>query len=236
MSLITFENVGLRYSTGPEILTDVSFDLAPGSFHFLTGPSGAGKTSLMKLLYLGQKPTRGSIKIMDRDILGLSRGQVTRLRRQIGIVFQNFRLLNHLSAFDNVALPLRATGMDEHKIRKNVIELLEWVGLGDCLHALPVTLSGGEQQRVAIARAIINRPKILLADEPTGNVDRKIGMKLLYLFEELNRLGTTIVIATHDQEIIEQFDRPVLRMENGHVHQSLDGLRSSLSSMPENPL
>ncbi len=233
MSLISFENVGLRYSTGPEILTDLSFDLQAGSFHFLTGPSGAGKTTLMRLLYLGQKPTRGQIKIMGRDVLALSSRQMTQLRRQIGIVFQDFRLLNHLSAFDNVALPLRATGMNEAKIDKTVKELLDWVGLGQSMHALPKTLSGGEQQRIAIARAIINRPKLLLADEPTGNVDKTIGIKLLRLFDELNRLGTTVVIATHDQSILEKFDRPVLRLENGHVRQSVDlsGLKSSISSV-----
>lgn len=233
MSLISFENVGLRYSTGPEILSDVNFDLQAGSFHFLTGPSGAGKTTLMRLLYLGQKPTRGQVKIMGKDVLTLSRRQMTQLRRQIGIVFQDFRLLNHLSAFDNVALPLRATGMNEAKITSTVKELLDWVGLGQSMHALPKTLSGGEQQRIAIARAIINRPKLLLADEPTGNVDKTIGVKLLRLFEELNRLGTTIVIATHDQSILENFEKPVLRLTDGRVRQSVDlsGLKSSISSM-----
>ena len=235
MSLITFENVGLRYNTGPEILTDVNFRLAAGSFHFLTGASGAGKTSLMRLLYLGRKPTRGAVKVMDRDIMGLSRHQMTKLRRQIGIVFQDFRLLDHLSAFDNVALPLRATKMDEKHIRKNVTELLEWVGLGQSLHALPKTLSGGEQQRIAIARAIINRPKILLADEPTGNVDQAIGMKLLYLFEELNKLGTTVVIATHDRHLLETFNHPVLTLKDGHIYQDhgLKEIKKDITSLAE---
>ena len=229
--MIRFENVGLRYNTGPEILKDVSFDLTAGSFHFLVGASGAGKTSLMRLLYLGQRPTRGQIKIMDKDILSLTRHQMTQLRRQIGIVFQNFRLLNHLSAFDNIALPLRAAGMDEVKIKHNVLELLDWVGLGEQAHALPLTLSGGEQQRIAIARAIINRPKLLLADEPTGNVDRDIGFKLLLLFEELNKLGTTVIIATHDQSIIEQLNHPTLSLKNGRVRQSLDLPRLDPSSL-----
>ena len=233
MALISVENVGLRYSTGPDVLHDVSFELDKGSFHFLTGPSGAGKTSLMKLLYLGQKPTRGQVKVMGKDILSLSKKQIIELRRQIGIVFQNFRLLDHLSAFDNVALPLRATGMPEPQVKRNVMELLEWVGLGNHTHALPRTLSGGEQQRIAIARAIINRPKILLADEPTGNVDREIGMKLLLLFEELNRLGTTVIIATHDQSILEKFEHPTLTLHKGRVRQSVDlsELRKTISSV-----
>ena len=159
---------------------------------------------------------------MDKDVLSLSRKQITQLRRQIGIVFQDFRLLNHLSAYDNVALPLRAIGMIEPKIRRNVAELLDWVGLGTKMHALPKTLSGGEQQRIAIARAIINRPKVLLADEPTGNVDHDVGLKLLLLFEELNRLGTTVIIATHDEAIIDALDHPVLTMENGRLNQQAD--------------
>lgn len=215
MSLVRFSNVGLRYSTGPEVLADVSFELAPGSFHFMTGASGAGKTSLMKLLYLGQRPTRGLITLFGKDLSTLPRRALPGLRRQIGIVFQDFRLLGHLSAFDNVALPLRAAGAPEKDIRRNVTELLEWVGLGDRLHARPATLSGGEQQRVAIARAVINRPKLLVADEPTGNIDHGIGARILHLLEELNKHGTTVVVATHDEEIVRSFDHPQLRLENG---------------------
>ena len=235
MALISFENVGLRYSTGPEVLHDLNFDLQAGSFHFLTGASGAGKTSLMKLLYLGQKPTRGQLKILGRDVMTLSRSQMTQLRRQIGVVFQDFRLLDHLTAFDNVALPLRATGMIEPKVAKTVKELLDWVGLGHALQSLPKTLSGGEKQRIAIARAIINRPKMLLADEPTGNVDRRISDKLLHLFEELNRLGTTVIIATHDQSIIEKYNHPVLRLENGRIQRNDDMMRvkNTLSSLAQ---
>ena len=215
MALVTFSNVGLRYSTGPEVLHDLSFDLEPGSFHFLTGASGAGKTSLLKLLYLGQKPTRGLINMFGKDLATLPRKDMPQVRRQIGIVFQDFRLLSHLSAFDNVALPLRTAGASDKDIRKNVTELLGWVGLGDKMEKRPPTLSGGEQQRIAIARAVINRPKLLVADEPTGNIDHEIGTRILYLFEELNRHGTTVLIATHDAEIVNHFDHPQLHLENG---------------------
>jgi cell division transport system ATP-binding protein len=215
MALVKFSNVGLRYSAGSEVLHDINFDLEPGSFHFLTGPSGAGKTSLMKLLYIGQKPTRGTVSVFGRDLSTMTRKTMPEIRRQIGVVFQDFRLLNHLSAFDNVALPLRIAGQAEKHVKKNVTELLDWVGLGEKTAARPPTLSGGEQQRIAIARAIINRPKLLLADEPTGNIDENIGIKLLTLFEELNRHGTTVVIATHDEDIVRRFPHPQMRLEKG---------------------
>lgn len=215
VAFVKYVNVGLRYSTGAETLHDISFTLEQGSFHFLTGPSGAGKTSLLRLLYLGQRPTRGLISMFDRDLSTVPRKTLPEIRRQIGIVFQDFRLLNHLSAFDNVALPLRISGLPEKDIKKNVTELLQWVNLEDKMDSRPPTLSGGEQQRIAIARAIINRPKLLLADEPTGNIDAAIGMKLLTLFEELNKHGTTIIIATHDEDIIRSFPHPQMHLENG---------------------
>ncbi len=215
MALVRFSNIGLRYSTGDEVLHDISFDLEAGSFHFLTGPSGAGKTSLMKLLYMGQKPTRGVITMMGRELATLPPKALPELRRQIGVVFQDFRLLNHLSAFDNVALPLRVSGVGEAAIKKNVTELLEWVGLGEKMNARPPTLSGGEQQRIAMARAIIGRPKLLLADEPTGNIDENIGIKLLTLFEELNRHGTTVVIATHNEGLVRRFPHDQMHLEDG---------------------
>jgi len=215
MALVRFSNIGLRYSTGAEVLHDINFELEPGSFHFLTGPSGAGKTSLMKLLYVGQKPTRGVISIFGRELASVSRKSLPEIRRQIGVVFQDFRLLNHLSAFDNVALPLRVSGLSEKDVKKNVTELLEWVGLGEKMSSRPPTLSGGEQQRIAIARAIINRPKLLLADEPTGNIDETIGLKLLTLFEELNKHGTTVVIATHNEAIVKSFPHPAMHLESG---------------------
>ncbi|MEQ8165252.1 MAG: ATP-binding cassette domain-containing protein, partial [Alphaproteobacteria bacterium] len=169
--MVRFENVGMRYGTGPEILRDISFTLEPGSFRYLTGASGAGKSSLLKLMYLARRPTRGLITLFDRDIDTVPRDDFRLLRRRIGVVFQNFRLIDHLTAMDNVALPLRIAGASAKQVHDHVCELLRWVGLGDRIDAKPRTLSGGEKQRVAIARAIIARPRLLLADEPTGNVD-----------------------------------------------------------------
>lgn len=224
--MIKFEFVGLRYGVGPEVLSDINFTLEPGSFHFLTGASGAGKTSLLSLMYLGRKPTRGLVSMFGQSINKLERKQLWGLRQRIGVVFQDFRLLPHLSAFDNVALPLRIMGRPEKETRNNVGELLEWVGLGDYKNALPLTLSGGQQQRVAIARAVIGRPKLLLADEPTGNLDDEIGFRLMNLFEQLNRMGTTIVIATHNHAIMEKFGHSRLILEMGGLR--VEETRSSL--------
>lgn len=214
-SAVRFENVGLRYGAGPEVLRDITFALEPGSFHFLAGVSGAGKSSLLKLMYLGHRPTRGLISLFGRDIATMPHEEMPVLRRRIGVVFQDFRLVDHLSTLDNVALPLRVAGAPEEEVRDNVVEMVRWVGLADQLRARPHTLSGGQKQRAAIARAVINRPSLLLADEPTGNVDDKIAMRLLYLFEELNKLGTTIVIATHNEALIDRFNHPQLRLEGG---------------------
>ncbi len=216
-SVVTFEEVGLRYGRGPEILQDVNFALPAGSFHFLTGMSGAGKSSLLRLIYLAARPSSGRIRLFGQDISRLPRAEMPALRRRVGVVFQDFRLLDHLSALDNVALPLRVAGARESEVQKHVPELLSWVGLSEYLHAKPPTLSGGQQQRVAIARAVIARPDLLLADEPTGNVDDHIAMRLLYLFEELNRLGTTIVIATHNEALVSRFNHPRLHIERGRV-------------------
>ena len=207
----------MRYGTGPEILREVTFSLKPGSFYFLTGRSGAGKSSLLKLIYLAHRPSRGLITLFDEDIATIPRSRLPLLRRRIGVVFQEFRMLNHLSTFDNVALPLRVAGVREATVRKHVEELLAWTGLADHMEARPPTLSGGQQQRVAIARAIIARPSLLLADEPTGNVDDAMGVRLLYLFEELNRMGTTVVIATHSGALLSRFDHPVLQLEGGSL-------------------
>ncbi|HEY3920211.1 MAG TPA: cell division ATP-binding protein FtsE [Stellaceae bacterium] len=215
--MVRFENVGMRYGTGPEVLRDLSLYLPPGSFHFLTGASGAGKSTLLRLIYLAERPTRGLISLFDKDMSRLKRRALAPIRRQIGVVFQDFRLLDHLSAFDNVALPLRVAGAPETRIRDNVTELLQWVGLADKLAARPPTLSGGQQQRIAIARAVIARPQLLLADEPTGNVDDAMALRLLRLFEEMNRLGTTVVLATHNEGLAAALGHPRLHLENGEL-------------------
>jgi cell division transport system ATP-binding protein len=204
--MIRFENVGLRYGIGPEILRDVSFHIPERSFQFLTGPSGAGKTSLLRLLFLSLKPTRGNITVFNRDRSTISRHDLPMLRRKIGVVFQDFRLLDHLTTFENVALPLRVRGREEASYKADVRDLLDWVGLGDRMHVYPPVLSGGEKQRVSIARALIEQPSVLLADEPTGNVDPPLARRLLKLFIELNKLGTAVVIATHDLTLMEQVD------------------------------
>jgi cell division transport system ATP-binding protein len=215
--VIKFEHIGLRYGIGPEVLSDISFTLQPGSFHFLSGASGAGKSSLLSLLYLGRLPTRGLVRMFGQNVGEMTRAQLSALRQKIGVVFQDFRLLNHMSAFDNVALPLRIQGLPEKEIQNNVHELMDWVGLGDHKHVLPNTMSGGQQQRVAIARAVITRPRLLLADEPTGNLDDEIGFRLMALFDQLNRMGTTVVIATHNQSIMDAFGHNRLILEKGHM-------------------
>ena len=216
-TMVRFENVGMRYSLGPEVLRDVTFVLEAGSFTFLTGLSGAGKTTLLKLINMTQPPSRGLVTLFGRDLSITKRSEYPALRRRIGVVFQEFRLIEHLSALDNVALPLRIAGQSEGRVQDHVIDLLNWVGLADHVHALPRQLSGGQQQRLAIARAVISQPSLLIADEPTGNVDDAIALRLLYLFEELNRRGTTVVIATHNQALIDRFGHPVLHIEGGRL-------------------
>jgi cell division transport system ATP-binding protein len=207
----------MRYGRAPETLSDISFSLAPGSFHFLTGPSGAGKSSLLKLIYMDERPSRGLIKLFGEDLAKAMPRALPQVRRRIGVVFQEFRLLDHLSAFDNVALPLRLARRKPSDYRQDVAELMAWVGLGHKLHAMPATLSGGEKQRLAIARAVVGRPDLLLADEPTGNVDHELSLRILKLFVELNRLGTTVLIASHDQDLVARSGMPTLRLDAGRL-------------------
>ena len=217
MSIVRFENVGLRYGNGPEILKDLNLTLETGSFNFLTGASGAGKTSLMRMLFLALKPTRGMISLFGENTSGLRRGKVPDVRRRIGVVFQEFRLLDHLTTFENVALPLRVRGNKLNDYRDNVLELLDWVGLDHHINAYPAVLSGGEKQRAAIARAVISSPELLLADEPTGNVDPALALRLMRLFQQLNQFGTTVLIATHDTHLLDNIKAPVLRLEDGRT-------------------
>ena len=225
--IVQFENVGLRYGTGAETLSDLSFTLFPGSFYFLTGASGAGKTSLLKLLYLSQRPSRGVIRLFGEDAVTMPRERLPGFRRRIGVVFQDFRLVPHLSAFDNVALPLRLAGTDEARVVKAVSDMLDWVGLSHRARAIPATMSGGEQQRVAIARAVIARPQMLIADEPTGNVDPEMALKLLRLFEALNnRVGTTVIVATHDVHLLKKVpDSLIMRLNKGQLSDPTGALR-----------
>ena len=227
--MVRFENVGVRYGVGPEVLRDINLHIEPGSFYFLTGASGAGKSSLLKLMYLALLPSRGCIQVFGEDISRTDRRKLPELRRRIGVVFQDFRLLSNLSIFDNVALPLRIAGDDEKRTRNNVTELLDWVGLGARLNDSPGTLSGGEQQRVAIARAVISKPALLLADEPTGNVDDRIAYRLLRLFEELHRTGTAVVVATHNDALVRRFSHPVLVLADNMLHTPVDKERDSMA-------
>ncbi|HUK59306.1 MAG TPA: cell division ATP-binding protein FtsE [Stellaceae bacterium] len=215
--MVRFENVGMRYGAGPEVLRDITLRLAPGSFHYLTGPSGAGKTTLLRLVYRAEKPSSGSLHLFDQDVARLARDELALLRRRIGVVFQDFRLVDHLSAFDNVALPLRVAGIAEARVKAHVSELLDWVGLSELYEARPATLSGGQKQRIAIARAVIGGPSLLLADEPTGNVDDAMADRLMRLFEEMNRLGTTLVLATHNETLVARRPHPRLFLESGRV-------------------
>ena len=215
--MIKFENVGLRYGLGPEVLSDLTFDIAPNSFQFLTGPSGAGKTSLLRLMLLSLRPTRGLVRVFGREASTILPKQMPIVRRKIGVVFQDFRLLNHLTTYENVALPLLVRGKMESSYRKDVTDLLEWVGLGERMHVMPPVLSGGEKQRAAIARALIDQPDILLADEPTGNVDAPLARRLLRLFMELNRSGTSVVIATHDLGLMDQYEARRMVLNEGRL-------------------
>ena len=216
-AVVRFDDVSMRYGRAPETLKDLTFSLAPGSFHFVTGASGAGKTSLLKLLFLAARPSKGLMHLFGQDVLAVPRQEQPFLRRRIGVVYQEFKLLEHLSVFDNAALPLRIGGRKPDSYRNDVAELLAWVGLRNRMHVMPATLSGGEKQRLAIARAVVNRPEILLADEPTGNVDPDMAVRILKLLVELNRLGTTVVFATHDQELVARSGMPSLHLEKGRM-------------------
>jgi cell division transport system ATP-binding protein len=215
--VLALNRLHMRYSEGPEVLHDINLHLAPGSFHFLTGPSGAGKSSLLKLIYLAQHASSGQIRLFGQDVSHCDRNRKALLRRRIGVVFQEFRLLEHLSVFENIALPLRATGVKREHYEEDVVELLSWVGLGEAINAYPRTLSGGEKQRVAIARAVVAKPELLIADEPTGNVDPKMAIRLMRLFVELNRLGSTVLIASHDLQLVRASGAPVLTLNEGRL-------------------
>ena len=221
--MLLCDNIGLSYAGAgqpeTEVLRDVSFSVPEGAFRWLLGPSGAGKSSLLKLMYLAVRPTRGHLTILGQDIATAPRQALPLLRRRIGVIFQDFRLLSHLSAFDNVALPLRLAGRPEGPLRADVSELLRWVGLARKINQRPDELSGGEQQRVAIARAVITRPELVLADEPTGNLDDAQAERLMQLLHELNRLGTTVLVATHNDNLVNRHPAPALLLDEGRLRE-----------------
>ncbi len=218
--MLRLQKIGLRYDHGAEILRNVDFELARGSFCFLTGASGSGKSSLLRLLFMAQKPTRGRINLFGEDVTDVDRRDLPYLRRRIGVVFQEFRLLDHLTTFENVALPLRVAGQRPERYARDVRDLLDWVGLAQQADAYPPVLSGGEKQRAAIARAVISKPELLLADEPTGNVDPVLARRLIRLFAELNKLGTTVLLATHDLGLLQHVRAPVMHPEGGSLQQT----------------
>jgi cell division transport system ATP-binding protein len=225
--MVRFEDVWLKYrntaradAPAKDVLRAISFEIPDGGFRWLTGPSGAGKTSLLKLIYLAEHPANGLIEILGTRAANISRREAALLRRRIGVVYQDFRLLPQLSAYDNVALPMRLARRGEAQIAADVTEILRWVGLEDRLHARPDELSGGAQQRIAIARAVVARPKLLVADEPTGNLDDEQAQRLMLLITALNRLGTTVVVATHNMALVERYPAPKLRIEDGKLVQN----------------
>ncbi len=219
--MIELERATYRYG-GADVLNGVDLAMQPGAMAFLTGPSGAGKSTLLKLLYLSLTPTSGTVRLFGRDSATLERREIAHLRRRIGVVFQDFRLLDHLSVVENIALPLRVAGARPSDYASDVAELAAWVGLGDRMKARPPELSGGEQQRIAIARAVVASPEIILADEPTGNVDPEMAARLMGLLIELNRLGKTVLVATHDHALARRLEAPVLELKDGRLTQAAE--------------
>ncbi len=216
-SIAKLESVSLKYEDGPKILDSINLEIREGSFHFLTGASGSGKTSLLSMLYLAILPTEGIVKLFDYNILEEKRIKLAKIRHKIGVVFQDFRLLNHLSVFDNIALPLRILKSSEKEIEDDVQDLLSWVGLDKLSYSYPPMLSGGQKQMVAICRSIITKPKLLIADEPTGSIDEEIASRLMQLFIELNKIGTTIIIATHNDRLVKKYDFPQFYIKNKNI-------------------
>ena len=215
--MITLEHIAMEYTPGQPILQDISLTLERGSFHFLTGASGAGKSTLLSLLSLQGRAARGKFHLFGKNVTQMRRDELPALRRRIGIVLQDYRLLSYLTVLENVSLPLKVMGRPDSEITPKALELLEWIGLSEQQNAWPGTLSGGQKQRAAIARAVITKPDILLADEPTGNLDSDLAQRFMYLFEALNQTGTTVLIASHDEHLISLFNYPTLRLKDGFL-------------------
>lgn len=215
--VIRVDNISMRYANGREALRNVSFTVDKGDFIFLSGASGAGKSSLLRLLSLSYKPTAGGVYLFGSNVTQAPRDRYPALRRRIGTVFQDFRLLDHLTVEENVGLPLKVAGEKPQAVKQKVAELLAWIGLEEYHKVKPEVLSGGQKQRAAIARAVITKPDLLLADEPTGNLDHDLSLKLMYLFEALNKSGTSIIIATHDEYLMSHFNYPILHLRDGRL-------------------
>lgn len=218
MGVVKLKDVSLSYTAGKAVLNQVNFTIRPGEFYFLTGRSGAGKSSLLSLLSLARKPTGGVLEVFGENITYLPRERLPYLKRRIGMVYQDYRLLENLTVKENVSLPLKVAGEDQRQIDDKAREILDWIGLYEYTDAMPAVLSGGQKQRVAIARAVINKPDLILADEPTGNLDPALSLKFMHLFETLHKDGATIVIATHDEALISRFaHHAVLRLQDGKL-------------------
>ena len=216
-TLLSLEQIYHRYSISRDIFNDITLNIGEGDFYCVTGSSGAGKSTFLKLLSSSLKPTSGNISFNGSNLNNIAQNKLYNIKRQIGFVFQDFRLLPHLTTYENVALPLKVQNKKEKNYKMDVVELLNWVNLEHCTHSYPNYLSGGEQQRAAIARAVITSPKLILADEPTGNVDNENTKKILSLFNEMNKLGTTVIIATHDENVLSQCRATIIEIENNKI-------------------
>ena len=215
--MIETQGLGKIYGRGLYALRDLNLTIDKGEFVFLTGPSGAGKSTLLRLLLLQERPTEGEVIVSGRKLSGLTRNEVQAYRRTVGFVFQDFKLITTKTVFENVSFALRVLGMPVEQQRRRTYQVLKWVGLQHRLNSLPDELSGGEQQRVAIARALVNEPHLVLADEPTGNLDPDLSLEIMNLFRDINASGTTVVVATHDRELIKWVGRRVVQLEHGKL-------------------
>ena len=215
--MIRLYHVFKNYGSGPDAISDLNLQVAKGEFVFITGPSGAGKTTLLKLMYLSERANRGQVLMNGVNLSTLSKRKIPHLRRAVGVVFQDFKLLNSLSIMNNVAFPLEVLGMPAREIKKRVMRVLKFVGLEEKVGARPMELSGGEQQRVAIARAVVNEPPILLADEPTGNLDSELTLDIIKLLDYIHKRGATIIMATHNKDIVERFHKRVVSLVRGRI-------------------
>ena len=217
MQLIELKNVYKRYNNGVTALCDVNITISKGEFVFIIGASGSGKSTLIKLLYRQEKPTKGEVYVGGINVAKLRNGKVYKLRRKLGIVFQDYKLLPKMTVYENVAFALEVYGLKNDEIRSRVLKAIEQVGLKDKLRSYPDELSGGEQQRVSIARAIVNNPKVLICDEPTGNLDPDTSLEIMKVLEVINNLGTTIIVVTHDRDIVNQMKKRVILLDKGRL-------------------